>query len=134
MGCLSKFNWFLFITKNFELLWFNSLAYLLLLINIINIIKVKIILTPSRIVRFLYNKITNIYMKHQNLVSFWPYWNCEENVSQVKTLSRPVPIRKKVESQDLVNFFAARPPIFNSSSVNGEWEFRIDSRYYEVMI
>ena len=71
-------------------------------------------------------------MMQQNLVSFGPYWNCEENASQIKTLSRPVPIRKKVESQDLINFFAARPPIFNSSSDNGEYGFRIGLGHYEV--
>ena len=71
-------------------------------------------------------------MIQQNLASFWPYWNCEENASQIKILSRPIPIRKKVESQDLINFFAARPPIFNSSSGNGEWGFRIGFGQYEV--
>ena len=64
-------------------------------------------------------------MIQQNLASFWSYWNCKVNASQLKILSRPIPIRKKVESQDLINFFAARPPIFDSSSGNGEWIFRM---------
>ena len=71
-------------------------------------------------------------MIQQNLASFWPYWNCKENAPQLKILSRPIPIRKKAESQDLINFFAARPPIFDSSSGNGECGFRIGLGHYEV--